>query len=198
MPELPIVGDKPAEAAGGVKGTLTRKVGPLPLWAYAVIAGGLVLALRIYTGNAGRKGTVSQVSAAVAPAAGGGSQPGNLIRPEPPRPPAVAPVTPVSPAPVSTPTGPTVSAAPIVQPNRIDTSTGGLRKDAAGNVTGTEENFITPIGIVLSKVTGSRASELNVQSGSIIQYVNGIPISLSNAAVAAGGIPATSIPPVTK
>lgn len=152
-------------AAGGIKGTLTRKVGPLPLWAYAGIAGGLVLAFRLYTGQAGgsKSGVATVTSAA---AAGGGGKPpaavAGVLRPEPDlpsRPNAIV-------------SAPQVSTPPLTVTPALVT--------APAKPTGMLEQATRPITTTATSTTGARGI---IPANAFIQWVDGVPISLSNYAV---------------
>lgn len=150
-------------ATGGIKDTLTRKVGPLPLWAYAGIAGGLVLAFRLYTGQAGgAKSGVASVTSAQA--GGGGGKPaasavGGIIRPEPDLPSR----------PNQTMTAPQVSTPPLtVTPALVS---------APAKPTGFLEQATKPL------VTTATSAEGIIPANAFIQWVDGVPISLSNYAV---------------
>lgn len=155
MPPTPDAGP-----AGGVTGTLTKKVGPLPLWAYAVGAGGAALAFRIYTGGGKKKAGISSAAPSASPVSAGGGKPasvGGLILPESTLPTQAART--LEAAPVGVPAL-TVQPAPIVQPT-----------------TGTLARVGSPL------TTTRTGGEGSIPTDAIIQYVNGVPISLSNYAV---------------
>lgn len=125
---MPIDPKAAAGTFGGVGETLTRKVGPLPLWAYAVLAGGAAIIVRARMGGGrpssssagspfipyapatsggGGSVTTTGTSTAQPPSASSGT-PDKTILPPPPAPPsgasvAVPPVSTVSAPPVTAP-----------------------------------------------------------------------------------------------
>lgn len=98
--------DKPAEkAAGGAGGIIGKKVGPLPLWAWAAIGGGGMLALRLIGGGGAAKSPLQAVVGQAAPASSSGTTR------------AAAVTTPASTVPTTSPASTTPEATiPIVQP----------------------------------------------------------------------------------
>jgi len=115
-----------APAASGVGATLTRKVGPLPIWAYAVLAGVVLFAARAHVGGLSLPGFLGGGSGS---GGGGGEGPSGgapdpaaiaspgALTPAPAEtpltiaPPRTAPTSFASPTPIATPTPPTAAPA---------------------------------------------------------------------------------------
>jgi hypothetical protein len=116
----------PPKAASGLKATLTRKVGPFPLWAYGAIAIVGVLALRLF---AARSATKTSSSGAFAPGPGGPSSPGSDLLPTPPD--APAPIVVAPPPGETVPVPPLAIAAPAI-PTMLGKSAAMLAREPAG------------------------------------------------------------------
>lgn len=65
-----------AGAFGNVGATITKKVGPLPLWAYAAIAGGAALVWKLKTGGGGKAGIEIPYAGPLATGGGAGDASG--------------------------------------------------------------------------------------------------------------------------
>lgn len=70
----------------GVEGFLTRKIGPLPLWAYLGVAGGAVILFVLY--RRGQSASSAQTSGALAVPSGVSSSVQGVLPPSPPNPPS--------------------------------------------------------------------------------------------------------------
>ena len=182
-------------AAGGVGNVLTRKVGPLPVWGYAVALGGGLLALRLIHPGTSSAGGVSAspvpVAAASAPAGTGA----DLVAPADTGPRQAPPVQDQGgtiPIPISTSVGavvlPTVSnAAPGWYPIPSDrTKLGFFSPTSPGTpftLPGVRDLMPTaPVQPPLATPSGG------FPTGAVLQTIGGTNYSLSNDAVARGGV----------
>jgi hypothetical protein len=84
MPEDTGIEDAPKKVGSKLKTTLTKKVGPLPIWGWALIGGGMVLGiivLRNRKGGVSTQGGAITTAAPASPIADTGGNPGDVTGP---------------------------------------------------------------------------------------------------------------------
>jgi len=101
---------EPPKAASGLKAALTRKVGPLPIWAYGAIVAAGVLALKLFTNKSASSSAGAFTTTSASPAE-------NLL----PSPTTPSADNPTIPAPGEPPTA--TAAAPAAPPLAIPART---------------------------------------------------------------------------